>query len=141
MAEQRRDERHVVEESINHYNAEKLSDGTVRVRSGGHVVEAETYYKALELFAASEQEHLEDLPEHLREDQWSSPYHDTAHMYEYLPVVFGITEDGSKELLRVCDLEETAERVADAYREGGTIDHSHRYVYIGIDHARHGNAT
>jgi alkanesulfonate monooxygenase SsuD/methylene tetrahydromethanopterin reductase-like flavin-dependent oxidoreductase (luciferase family) len=141
MPDQRRREREVVEEAINHYNAEKLSDGRVRIRSGGHVVVDETYYKALERFARTEQESLEELPEHLSDDQWNSPYHDAAHTYTYLPVVFGITEDGNKELLRVCDLEEHAERVAEAYRDGGTIDHDGRYVYIGIDHARHGNAT
>lgn len=62
------EKREVVEETINAYRVQKLSDGSVRIRSGGHVVGGSTYYDALQRYAQSEQEQLEDLPRHLYVD-------------------------------------------------------------------------
>jgi len=64
----------VVDESVSHYLVQKLKNGKVRVRAGGHVVTAETYWKALERLASSEQERLEEKPDHLKDDQWDSIY-------------------------------------------------------------------
>ena len=68
-----------VDESVSHYKVEKLADGRVKVSSGGSVSIAETYYKALQNFAEWQQEHLEERPDHLREDQLNSIYHDTVN--------------------------------------------------------------
>lgn len=64
----------VVDESVSHYRVQKLKNGKVRVKAGGHVVTAETYWKALARLAESEQERLEDKPDHLKDDQWDSIY-------------------------------------------------------------------
>ena len=68
-----------VDESVSHYKVKKLADGRVKVSSGGSVSIAETYYKALQNFAEWQQRHLEESPDHLREDQLGSIYHDTAN--------------------------------------------------------------
>lgn len=73
------DRERVVDESVSHYRVEKLADGRVKVSSGGAVSIAETYYEALQSFAEWQQEHLEERPEHLREDQLKSIYHDTVN--------------------------------------------------------------
>lgn len=67
-------EREVVDETVNAYEVEKLSDGSVRLKSGGRVVVRPTYFEALQRYAQWMQEHIEDLPEHLREDrlEWIS---------------------------------------------------------------------
>lgn len=64
----------VVDESVSHYLVQKLKNGKVRVKAGGHVVTAETYWKALKRLAETEQEKLEDKPDHLKDDQWDSIY-------------------------------------------------------------------
>jgi hypothetical protein len=138
--QQRREPRNVVERSVSHYLVEKLSDGTIRLKSGGHVVESDNYYKALERFAAGQFEHLEELPEHLYEDQYGSPYNDVAHPERRVPVVVGTTVEGDERILRVCDLESDAESVADAYRPDGTINTVAEYDSIDIVYVRHGSA-
>lgn len=77
--QQTTDSRTVVEESVSHYQVERLSDGTVRLQSGGSVVHAPTYYEALERYAQWRQEHIGDLPEHLRADKRNSIYHDCVN--------------------------------------------------------------
>lgn len=61
-------DRSVVDETINAYRVQKLSDGTVRLQAGGHVVHGDTYFDALEQYAQSEAANIETLPEHLRHD-------------------------------------------------------------------------
>jgi len=75
----RTDDREVVAESVSHYRVQRLSDGTIRVRSGGHVTHGETYYEALARYAEWQQSDLEDLPEHLREDKWKCVSYDTVN--------------------------------------------------------------
>jgi len=79
MPEARTNDREVVAESVSHYRVQRLSDGTIRVRSGGHVTHGETYYKALARYAERQQRALEDLPEHLRNDKWKGVFHDTVN--------------------------------------------------------------
>lgn len=132
----------VVEESISHYRVQRLDNGQIRVRKGGHVVHATTYYEALQQFAETEAERIEESPEHLRHDKRMSVSHDCGHPEDYVPVVIGVRADGSgADVLRVCDLEETAERVADAYRPGGTILTETEYDEIRVDRVDHGGAT
>lgn len=64
----------VVDETVNKFLTQKMGDGSIRIRTGGRVVTAETFWKALKALAESEQEDLEKLPEHLREDWWNSIY-------------------------------------------------------------------
>jgi hypothetical protein len=128
----------VTDESVSHYRVQKLADGSVRVRAGGHVVGAPTYYEALARFAESEAERIEDAADHLKDDKRESISHDCGHPEHEVPVVVGERADGETDLLRVCDLPETAERVADAYRPGGTIITETEYVEIRIETVHHG---
>lgn len=105
-AHQADEPRDVVEESVSHYRVQKLSDGTIRVKSGGHVVEGETYYKALARLAEWQQEELETKPDHLRENQWKSVYHDTVN-----PELDGVQGN---------DAEEIKEEVIDDVASGET---------------------
>lgn len=68
-----------VNESVAHYQVEKLADGRVKVSSGGHVTIAATYYEALENFAKREQERIEESPDHLRERHLESISHDCTN--------------------------------------------------------------
>jgi len=130
----------VVDESVSHYRVQKLASGSVRVRSGGHVVTAATYYEALARFAESEAEQIEEAPEHLKDDKRESISHNCGHPEFEVPVVVGETAAGDTDLLRVCDLPETAERVADAYRPGGTIQTETEYEAIRVETVIHGGA-
>lgn len=67
-------EREVVEETINAYRVQKLDDGNVRIKSGGHVVTASTYFEALSQYAERERFEVETGPEHLRDDKRESIY-------------------------------------------------------------------
>lgn len=62
------DDREVVDETINAYRVREYDDGTVELRSGGRVVQKQTYFEALEAYAQWEQRRIEDLPTHLRSD-------------------------------------------------------------------------
>lgn len=64
----------VVEETINAYRVQKLKNGNVRIKSGGHVVGGATYFEALEQYAMSERQRVEAAPEHLRADKRESIY-------------------------------------------------------------------
>lgn len=64
----------VVNETINAYRVQKMADGSVRIKSGGHVSQAPTYFRALENYATWQQQEVEDSPDHLREDRESSIY-------------------------------------------------------------------
>jgi len=66
--------RDVESETINAYRVQKLSDGSVRIKAGGYVVTGPTYFEALERYAQYNQEQLERLPDHLREDHRESIY-------------------------------------------------------------------
>ena len=64
----------VVEETINAYRVQKMGNGSVRIKSGGRVSQAPTYYEALENYATWQQREVEDSPDHLRERYESSIY-------------------------------------------------------------------
>lgn len=64
----------VVGETINAYRVQKMGDGSVRIKSGGRVSTASTYYEALANYAAWQQREVGDSPDHLREDHESSIY-------------------------------------------------------------------
>lgn len=66
------DGREVVEETINAYRVQRLSDGSVRIKSPGRVVTSSTYFEALERYAQGEQRHIDGLPPHLRSDHRES---------------------------------------------------------------------
>lgn len=78
-ATKRPDGEKIVDESVAHYQVEKLADGRVKVSSGGKVSIGQTYYDALESFAQWQQEEIEDSPEHLRERHLESIYHDCVN--------------------------------------------------------------
>lgn len=59
----------VVEETIAAYRVQRLENGSVRIKSGGYVVTAPTFFEALERYAAYQREHIERLPDHLRPDK------------------------------------------------------------------------
>ena len=66
--------REVVDETINAYVVQKLDDGSVRLRSGGFVTIKDSYFECLQSYAQHQQEHVADLPEHLRRDRYGSIY-------------------------------------------------------------------
>ena len=55
----------VEEETINAYRVQRHKNGSISIRSGGHVVHAPTYFEALERYAASEKERVKGSPKHL----------------------------------------------------------------------------
>lgn len=69
----------MTDKSVSHYLVEEMNDGRVKVSAGGTVSIARTYYQALENLAKSQQEHIDDLPDHLREEQKNSIYHDIVN--------------------------------------------------------------
>lgn len=137
MPDSRKDSREVVDTSVSHYRVEKLSDGSVKVSSGGRVSIAATYYKALLHQAERGQSHLEKLPDHLREDKHDSIYHDTSHptMFDEdgLPLVFGVNSLGNKVPLWICDTLEDAESVKEAFEPGGSIQTQQEFKSFGIE--------
>lgn len=74
MKKRRSGTREVVDETINAYVVQKLADGSVRLKSGGFVSIKQSYFEALESYAQHQREHVADLPEHLRRDQYGSIY-------------------------------------------------------------------
>lgn len=71
----------VVEETINAYRVQRHKNGSISIRSGGHVVHAPTYFEALERYAASEKQRVEESSEHLREDKRNSIYDGVIPLY------------------------------------------------------------
>jgi len=67
-------DREVVDRTVNAYVVEKLSDGAVRLRSGGYVAINQSYFACLQAYAEHQQEHVSDLPEHLHRDRYGSIY-------------------------------------------------------------------
>lgn len=76
-------DREVVEETINAYRVQKLSDGSIRIRSGGHVVTDTTYYEALKRYAESEYESMMESPEHLRQNKVDSIYDGVIPLHSF----------------------------------------------------------
>ena len=74
MNSEQSNRRSVEAETVNAYRVQKLSDGSVRIKSGGRVVVDDTYYGALERYAVGEKTDVENLPDHLRKDRESSIY-------------------------------------------------------------------
>lgn len=64
----------VIEETINAYRVQKLANGKIRIKAGGHVVVSPTYFEALERYAAWQAEEIEEGPDHLRKDKLESIY-------------------------------------------------------------------
>lgn len=77
------DNREVVEETINAYVVQKLSDGTVRLRSGGHVVEGETYPEVLERYAQFEGKKKSEMAEHLKPDNLNNIHDGYVSLYSF----------------------------------------------------------
>ena len=59
----------VAEETIAAYRVQRLENGSVRIKSGGYVVTAPTFFEALERYAKYQREHIEGLPDHLQPDK------------------------------------------------------------------------
>lgn len=62
----------VVEETINAYRTQKLANGNIRIKSGGHVSTGQTYYEALRRYAEQEQLWIEEAPEQLKGEKEGS---------------------------------------------------------------------
>ena len=71
----------VEEETINAYRVQRHKNGSISIRSGGHVVHAPTYFEALERYAASEKERAQERPEHLWESDRKSIYDGVIPLY------------------------------------------------------------
>jgi len=84
MIEAKQDSEEVEQETINAYRVQKLSNGNVRIKSGGYVVTAPTYFEALEKYAQYNQEQIEEhLPAHLRERERKSIYDGYIPLYGF----------------------------------------------------------
>ncbi len=76
-------QREVEEETINAYRVQRLSDGSIRIKSGGHVVTDSTYFEALQRYAETEYEKMMDSPEHLLEDKLGNIHDGYIPYYSY----------------------------------------------------------